>query len=108
MPDNRPNIQVRQPGIEGYDTADKNGWPDPLVSPLSPLKMAVTNGSNGTRKNFDPVTTSQQDLGQHHLPEGDFAGHVGNHLDQGPHTNKWATSQQNAGDHSIPESGDSI
>lgn len=105
MPDNRETLQVNQPNIINVP---ETNWPDPLSDPSNKLKVAVTNGSNGSQKNFDPVTTSQQDLGQHHLPEGDFRGNAGNYLDQGPHSNKLETSQQNAGNHSVPESGDSI
>lgn len=104
MPDNRPNLQVRQPGIEGYEVADKNGWPDPLVSPLNPLKMVVTNGQNGSQKNFDPTSTAGQD--QLSLTEGKAVVNTGNMEDQGGHGNKFQTSQQNAGDHATAESGD--
>lgn len=100
MPDNRQNLQVRQPGIVGYETADKEGWPTPLTDPSNPLKMAVTSGGNGTQKNFDPISTSQQRAGGHHLAEGEKGASKGDYLDQGGHSNKLETSQQNAGDHS--------
>lgn len=68
MPDNRNNLQVRQPGIEGYDVSDKNGWPTPLNSPLNPLKMVVSNGSRGEQRDFKAMATSRQnDLSK---PEG--------------------------------------
>lgn len=101
MPDNRKNLQVAQPGIEGYEVADKNGWPDPLVSPLNPLRVAVTNGQSGTQKNFDPTSTSRQK--ELSLAEGQVPANTGNMLDQGGHRNKLQTSQQNAGDHSESE-----
>lgn len=101
MPDNRRNVQVRQPGIEGYDTADKNGWPDPLVSPLDPLKVVVTHGQSGTQSNFDPTSTSRQ--AELSLAEGSSQASPGNQEDQGGHGNKLHTSQQNAGDHHVPE-----
>jgi len=81
MPDNRPNLQVKQPTIQGYGPDDQNGWPNPLTDPSSPLKVAVTNGSNGSQRNFDPVATQGQDqlsLAEGHsklsLP-GDVWGH---------------------------------
>ena len=85
MPDNRRNLQVRQDGIQGYDVDDKNGWPTPLCDPSNPVKMAVTNGSSGEQKNFDPTSTSKQDV-----PE---AGITGKYLH---------TDQQKSGDHSTP------
>lgn len=87
MPDNRPNIQVNQPGIQGNKEEDKNGWPTPLTDPSSPIKVAVTNGSNGEQKNFDPVSTS--------VPAVPETGISGPYLQ---------TSQQKAGEHSVPES----
>ncbi len=104
MPDNRKNLQVRQPGIEGYDVADKNGWPTPLVDPSNPLRVAVVNGSNGEQKNFDPITTSQQRAGEHSLDGGQSKVSKGDYEDQGGHGTKTKTSQQNAGDHHTPES----
>lgn len=98
MPDNRPNVQVRQPHIEGYETADKNGWPTPLVDPSNPLKVKVTNGSNGSQSNKTLMATDGQD--QLSLTEGSSAIKTGDMTDQGGHGNKWQTSQQNAGDHS--------
>lgn len=68
MPDNRKNLQVEQPGIEGYATADKNGWPTPLADPSNPLKFVVSNGSRGETKDFRAMETSRQ--GEHSLPEG--------------------------------------
>lgn len=103
-PDNRKNLQVRQPGIEGYDNADANGWPEPLVDPSNPLRMVVTNGSNGEQSNFDPIATAGQD--QLSLTEGSSKIATGNMEDQGGHGNKLQTSQQNVGDHSTAESGD--
>lgn len=96
MPDNRKNVQVAQPGIEGYDTADKNGWPTPLVSPLDPLKVTVTNGSNGEQKNIQAMSTDGQD--KLSLSEGRAYVNTGNMESQGGHGNKFQTSQQNAGD----------
>ena len=87
MPDNRRNLQVNQPGIQGNEELDKNGWPTPLCDPSNPVKMAVVNGSNGEQKNFDPTSTSKQDV-----PE---AGITGKYLH---------TSQQKAGEHHTPES----
>lgn len=103
-PDVRKNLQVRQPGIEGYDEADKNGWPDPLVDPSNPLRMEVTNGSNGEQRNFDPLSTDGQD--QLSLTEGRAYVNTGDMEAQGGHGNKLKTSQQNAEDHSTGESGD--
>lgn len=99
MSDTRKNLQVRQPGIEGYDVSDKNGWPTPLTDPSSPLKFSVTNGSNGTQKNFDPTTTSQQRRGEHARPGGDPVHNVDDYTNQGGHKNELKTSQQNAGEH---------
>lgn len=99
MPDNRINLQVPQPGIEGYGVDDKNGWPDPLSSPLNPLKMAVTNGSNGEQKNFDPVATAGQD--QLSLTEGKVG--VSTTAVQGGNQDKFKTSQMNPPNHSQPE-----
>ena len=104
MPDNRRNLQINQPGIQGNETVDKNGWPTPLTDPSNPLRVKVTNGSNGEQRNFDPVTTSQQRAAGHHAPEGGDLQHKGNDADQGGHGNKLKTSQQNAGDHHTPES----
>lgn len=102
MPDNRKNLQDRQAGIEGYDEADKNGWPTPLSDTSNPLKVKVTHGSNGEQRNFDPVTTSQQREG-HQTAEGGDLKNSG-YSDQGRHGNKLKTSQQNAQDHHTPES----
>lgn len=101
MPDNKRNLQIRQPGIEGYDVDDKNGWPTPLTDPSNPLRMKVTNGSNGTLSNFDPTSTSGQ--AGLSLPEGKSTVNTGNMETQGGHGNKLQTSQQNAGDHSQSE-----
>lgn len=101
MPDNRKNGQVVQPGIEGYDVADKNGWPTPLVSPLDPLKVTVTNGSHGEMIAKRLLSTEGQD--QLSLSEGKYKGSIGNQMDQGSHGNKFQTSQQNAGNHSETE-----
>lgn len=101
MPDNRRNLQVRQPGIEGYDVDDKNGWPKPLNDGGSPLKMTVTTGNNGSQKNFDPVSTStQKELS---LAEGKSSVNTGDMESQGGHGNKLQTSQQNAAGHHSPE-----
>lgn len=67
MPDNRETLQVNQPNI--INTPETN-WPDPLVNPASKLKMAVTNGSNGSQTNKDLISTSQQDRHEHQLAEG--------------------------------------
>jgi hypothetical protein len=101
MPDTRDNLQVRQPGIEGYGTADKQGWPDPLVNPSNPLKIKVTNSSNGSTKDFKAMSTDGQD--KLTLTEGRGYAKTGDMSDQGGHGNKWQTSQQNAGDHSETE-----
>lgn len=103
MPDLRRNLQVNQPGIVGNEVNDKNGWPTPLTDPSNPLKMAVTNGSNGEQRNFDPTSTSQQNKSEHSAPGGRH-GSPGNQLDQGGHSDKLKTSQQNSGDHHTPES----
>lgn len=100
-PDTRKNAQVRQPGIEGYDVADGDGWPTPLTDPSNPLKVTVTNGSHGEQRNFDPVSTSIQD--QLSLTEGKSKIATGDMEDQGSHANKWQTSQQNAGDIQMAE-----
>lgn len=100
-PDVRKNLQVRQPGIEGYESADKNGWPEPLVDPSDPLKLVVTAGSSGSQNNFQAMATSgQNDLS---LTEGRTSPGPGNMIDQGGHGDKLKTSQQNADDHSTPE-----
>lgn len=104
MPDNRPNLQIAQPHIEGYETADKNGWPTPLVDPSSPLKMKVTNGSNGEQKNIQAMSTSSK--GELSLAEGSSDIKTGDMLAQGGHKNKLQTSQQNVDEHSTIESGD--
>lgn len=99
MPDNRVNLQINQPGIEGNDVNDKNGWPVPLTDPSSPLKMAVTNGSNGEQRNFDPVATKGQD--QLSLTEGKVG--VSTMASQGDNSDKFKTSQMNPPNHSQPE-----
>lgn len=101
MPDNRDNAQVRQPGIEGYDPADKNGWPTPLVSPLDPLKVKVTNGQHGSQEMKRMMATDGQD--KLSLAEGRSSVNTGDMQDQGSHKNKFQTSQQNASDHSETE-----
>lgn len=98
MPDNRVNLQSNQPGIEGQRLSDENGWPSPLTDPSSPLKVAVTNGSNGSQKNFDPVSTSRQN--ELSLAEGSSSAKTGDMAEQGGHGNKEKTSQQNISDHS--------
>jgi hypothetical protein len=95
----RPNLQVSQPGIEGDAVNDGNGWPTPLTDPSNPLRMGVTNGSNGSQSNKDLISTSQQDSGAHHLAEGYPNGGATN-KPQGSHGNEIETSQQNAGDYS--------
>lgn len=100
MPDNRDNVQVKQPGIEGYETADKNGWPDPLVSPLNPLTVKVTNGQSGTQSNKDIISTD----GQEKLSLAEGRGSAGPTLfSQGGHDDKLKTSQMNPPNHSQPE-----
>lgn len=86
MPDNRRNLQVNQPGIQGNKEVDQNGWPTPLTDPSNPVKMAVTSGSNGEQKNFDPVSTSKQAVGEVGI--------------SGPYLH---TSQQKAGEHSLAD-----
>lgn len=103
MPDNRPNIQIAQPHIEGYDVADKNGWPTPLVDPSNPLKLKVTNGSAGEQKNIQAMSTSSK--GELSLTEGSSDGKLGD-VSQGGHSDKLKTSQQNADGHSTIEPGD--
>lgn len=100
MPDNRETLQVNQPNV--INNPETN-WPHPLSDPSNKLKLAVTSGGNGRQNNFDPVSTSQQDAGQHHLAEGKHKASPGNREDQGGHTDKLKTSQQNAGDHSTAE-----
>lgn len=100
MPDNRNNLQVRQPHIEGYEKADKNGWPDPLVDPSSPLKMKVTNGSNGEQIAKTLMATAGQD--QLSLAEGRSYVNTGDMQDQGGHGDKFKTSQMNPPEHSQP------
>lgn len=100
MPDNRPNVQVRQEGIEGYADADKNGWPSPLVDPASQLKVKVTNGSNGSQRDFKAMATDGQN--QLSLTEGKYQGKIGNQEDQGDHQDKFKTSQMNPPEHSEP------
>ncbi len=101
MPDNRETVQVNQPNIINIP---ENNWPEPLVDPSNKLKVAVTNGGNGSQTNKDLVSTSQQDRGEHQLAEGKYKAGAGNMLDQGGHANKLQTSQQAASDHSLPES----
>jgi hypothetical protein len=103
-PDLRKNLQVNQPGIQGNEVNDDNGWPTPLTDPSNPLKMAVTSGSNGEQRNFDPVATAGQD--QLSLSEGSSKIKTGDMEAQGGHSDKFKTSQQNADDHSTGESGD--
>lgn len=98
MPDNRSNLQIRQPGIAGYETADKEGYAEALASTSNQLKMKVTHGKNGTQTNKRLMATDGQD--QLSLTEGSSAIKTGNMELQGSHENKWQTSQQNAGDHS--------
>lgn len=102
MPSNRRNLQINQPGIEGNEPVDKNGWPTPLTSPLDPLKMKVTNGSNGSQSYKTIFATAGQD--QLSLTEGKASVNTGDMEAQGGHGNKLKTSQQNAGDHHTAES----
>ena len=95
MPDNRPSMQVNQPDIINVP---ETNWPSPLVDPSSKLKMKVTNGSNGSQRNFQAMKTDGQD--KLSLTEGSSAIKTGDQLNQGSHGNKLHTSQQNAGDHS--------
>lgn len=98
MPDNRETVQVNQPNVINLP---ENNWPDPLVDPSNKLRVAVTNGSNGTQMNKDITSTVGQD--QLSLTEGKYKGQIGDQLDQGSHSNPLITSQQAAGDHSKPE-----
>lgn len=98
MPDNRPSLQVNQKDIINVP---ETNWPDPLVDPSGKLRMAVTNGSNGTQKNFDPTSTAGQD--QLSTAEGHSAANTGDMQSQGSHGDKLKTSQQNAGDHQLTE-----
>lgn len=106
-PDNRETVQVNQPDIINLP---ETNWPDPLVDPSNKLRVAVTNGSNGTQTNKDLVSTSQQDAGEHQLAEG-YGATKGN----GPTVfrvdsdNKGKgsfeeTSQQIRGEFSLPDS----
>ncbi len=98
-PDLRRNLQVNQPHIEGNEVNDKNGWPDPLCDDSSPLKMAVTNGSNGEQRNFEAMACDGQD--QLSLTEGKVGPSTLN--SQGGHGDKFKTSQMNPPNHSQPE-----
>lgn len=102
MPDNRDNVQVAQPHIEGYGTADKHGWPDPLVDPSSKLRVKVTNGSNGSQSFIAATSTSRQK--ELSLAEGSSNIKTGDMEAQGGHGNKLRTSQQSQEQHSTPES----
>ena len=101
MPDTRPNLQAKQDGIVGDDVNDKNGWPTPLTDPSNPLRFAVTHGSSGEQRNFDPVATSRQN--DVSAPGGKSSAGPGDMNDQGGHGNKLQTSQQNVGDHHTVE-----
>lgn len=68
MPDNRKNLQVHQPTLQGDDANDGNGWPEPLTDPSSPLKMVVSSGSRGSQNGFQAMSTSRQN--DVSLPEG--------------------------------------
>lgn len=98
MPDNRPSLQINQQDVINVP---ETNWPDPLVDHSNKLKVVVTNGSNGTQKNFDALSTAGQD--QLSLAEGKAAANTGNMVDQGSHANQLQTSQQNASDHSETE-----
>lgn len=102
MPDNRPSVQVNQPDIIN---SPETNWPTPLVDPSGKLKVAVTNGSNGSQRDFKAMSTSQQDAGEHHLSEGKPNSGATND-GQGGHSDKLKTSQQNAGDHQTAEGAD--
>ncbi len=99
-PDVRRNLQVNQDGIQGNEEVDKNGWPTPLCDPSNPLKLTVTNGSNGEQRNFDPTSTDGQD--QLSLTEGRSSAGATQAV-QGGHSNKLRTSQMNPPNHSQPE-----
>jgi len=98
MPDNRRSLQVNQPNVINLPD---NNWPEPLTDASNPLKMVVTSGGNGTQKNFDPVSTSNQK--ELSLAEGKSSVGTGDMSNQGGHSDKLKTSQQNAGDHHTPE-----
>jgi hypothetical protein len=68
MSDNRRNLQVGQPGIEGNETVDNNGWPTPLNDRTNTLKVVITDGKRGQTKDFRAMSTSGQ--GELSLPEG--------------------------------------
>lgn len=102
MSDNRPSVQVNQPDIINVP---ETNWPDPLVDPSNKLKVVVTNGSNGSQRDFKAMSTSQQDAGEHQLTEGKNSPGPGD-VTQGGHGNKLFTSQQNADDHHKAEGGD--
>lgn len=70
MPDTRRNLQVKQDGI-AYEP-EGNGWPDPLVSNSTPLKMKVSSGSNGGSNQMESLKTSQQKTGGWSAPEGSY------------------------------------
>jgi hypothetical protein len=60
MPDLRRNLQTNQ-SFEGNEVNDGNGWPVPLCDPSNPLKMKVTNGQNGSQRDFKAMSTDGQD-----------------------------------------------
>ncbi len=93
MPDNRPSVQVNQPDIINVP---ETNWPSPLVDPSSKLKVKVTNGSNGSQRNFQAMATDGQDSLS--LTEGSSDIKTGNMLEQGGHANKFKTSQMNSSD----------
>lgn len=97
MPDNRETLQVNQPDIIN---TPENNWPTPLVDPSSKLKMKVTNGSNGSQKNFQAMSTSGQSGLS--LTEGSSDIKTGDQQAQGGHSDKFKTSQMNPPEHSLP------
>lgn len=100
MSDRADNLQVNQPNII---TPPSTNWPDPLVDPSSQLKVKVTHGSSGEQRNFQAMSTSQQDNREHALAEGDVGRGGDGAASQGGNANKWETSQQNAGEHATIE-----
>ena len=104
MPDNRETLQVNQPNVVN---PPENNWPDPLSDDSNKLKMAVTNGSNGSQSNKDITSTSQQDAKAHQLTEGygDSGSSPNSATDSGGGKGSFTqTSQQTRGEISTPES----
>lgn len=92
MSDVADNLQVNQPNVINSPSTN---WPDPLADASNKLKIAATNGQSGEQRNFDPISTSQQDALNHHLPEGgDNSGCCQNEV-----PDSFKTSQQKLDQH---------